>query len=144
MSTALTNKPSEPTTNKSAQSTPEPLDSGTLEWTEIDAIVGGYHGAPHTVLGMHVWKANAAQNQIVVRAFRPLDKEVYVYDVAGDARYPMRKLHKAGFYELLLPERSAPFAYRLILVDHQDHKHEIEDSYRFPFYLTDFDLHLYG
>ena len=136
MSTTLTNKPLEPT--------PEPLDSGTLEWTEIDAIVGGYHGAPHTVLGMHVWQANAAQKQIVVRAFRPLDKEVYVYDVAADARYPMRQLHKAGFYELLLPERSTPFAYRLILVDHQDDKHEIEDAYRFPFYLTDFDLHLYG
>ncbi|MEZ4663572.1 MAG: 1,4-alpha-glucan branching protein GlgB [Caldilineaceae bacterium] len=129
-------------TQKSTESLP--LDSGTLEGAEIDAIVGGYHGAPHAVLGMHVWQAGPAQSQIVVRAFRPLDTEVYVYDVAADARYPMRKLHKSGFYELLLAERSAPFAYRLILVDHQNVEHEIEDAYRFPFLLTDFDLHLYG
>ena len=48
---------------------------------DIAAIVGGYHGAPHTVLGPHaipgVDQSVASQAGVVIRAFRPLDPDLY-------------------------------------------------------------------
>ena len=115
----------------------------TVDQADIDAIVNGYHGAPHQILGPHL-VTGTAQASLAVRVFRPLDQQVFVLDVQAGQRYTMERIHAAGFFELSLPERTQPFAYRLIVVDPAGQEHEIEDSYRFPFYLTEFDMYLHN
>ncbi len=115
----------------------------TVAAAEVAAIAGGYHGAPFTVLGPH---EVSVQGRAVpaIRAFRPLDEAVFVLDIAGGERTPMRRIDPAGFFEAVLEGRSQPFAYRLIAVDPMGVEHELEDPYRFPLVLTDYDLYLFG
>lgn len=111
---------------------------------DVAAIVGGYHGAPHQLLGPHPIVV-ADQPGVVIRAFRPLDQKVFIYLPAGNRRVPMEQTNAAGFFEKFLPgEAPAELRYRLILVDTTGLEHEIEDPYRFPFYLTDYELYLHG
>src|SRR5207248_9709661 len=53
----------------------------------------------------------------------------------------MERLHPAGLFETVLPDRREPFAYRLE-VTRDGHVAEIDDPYRFPSLLSDFDRHL--
>lgn len=46
---------------------------------EIAAIVGAYHGAPHTVLGPH--KIVIYGEDSLIRAFRPLDRQIFVLEI---------------------------------------------------------------
>ena len=59
-------------------------------------------------------------------------------------RIPMIRVHPAGFFEAVIPDRSQLFAYRLIVADSAGAEFELEDPYRFPPLLTPFDLHLFG
>jgi 1,4-alpha-glucan branching enzyme len=122
----------------------------TADEAEIQAIVHGYHGAPLKVLGPQVVTSNGEQ-QLVVRAFRPLDAALFVLDLATGERIPMTQVHALGFYEARVPQHalgrplgSQPFAYRLIVVDPDGQTHDLEDPYRFPVLFTDFDLFLFG
>jgi 1,4-alpha-glucan branching enzyme len=109
----------------------------------IEAIVGGYHGAPAQVLGPQVITLDGAP-ALAIRAFRPLDARVWVVDLRDGQRHPMTRWHDAGFFEALFPGESQPFAYRLIVQDAQGNEYELEDPYRFPPQLTDYDLYLFG
>lgn len=145
-----------------SESSSKPLSA----FAEVDAIVGGYHGAPHQILGPHAVTVNR-KKQTVICAFRPLDLQVDVILADDNTVYPMERIHPSGFFEVVIPRRFSTksvseaemsdaaategatqeicaFAYRLRLHDHQGGLHEIEDPYRFPPMLTDFDLYLHG
>ncbi|RME57790.1 MAG: 1,4-alpha-glucan branching protein GlgB [Caldilineae bacterium] len=120
-----------------------PLPQAT-EPGDIDAIVGGYHGAAFSVLGMHTVSVDG-EERLVVRAFRPLDAKVHVLDVKNQRRYAMEKVHPAGFFELVIPGRKNPFPYRLVVEDGLGEVFELEDPYRFrQNWLTDFEIYLHG
>jgi 1,4-alpha-glucan branching enzyme len=55
---------------------------------DVAAIVGGYHGAPHQILGPHNGVV-AGQPGVAIRTFRPLDQQIFVYMPANDQRTPM-------------------------------------------------------
>jgi 1,4-alpha-glucan branching enzyme len=110
---------------------------------DVAAIVGGYHGAPHQILGPHNGVV-AGQPGVAIRTFRPLDQQIFVYMPANDQRTPMVRTHAAGFFEAFVAGADEQLLYRLILVDATGQEHEIEDPYRFEFYLTDFELYLHG
>ena len=115
--------------------------------TDVTAIVGGYHGAPHTILGPHRVAADGvamAQAGVVIRAFRPLDRQLFIYLHDRTQRVPMVRTNPAGFFEQFLPGVAETARYHLILVDGAGQEHEIEDPYRFGFYLTDYELYLHG
>ena len=116
--------------------------AGAVPDADRAAIVGGYHGAPHKVLGPHLVEVGG-KTQVAVRAFRPLDARVVVHEFATGARTEMNCTDAGGFFEALF-DRAEPFAYRLIVIDDADEEFELEDPYRFPFLLTEFDLHLYS
>ncbi|MEX1018918.1 MAG: 1,4-alpha-glucan branching protein GlgB [Litorilinea sp.] len=116
---------------------------------EIRAIVQGYYGAPIQVLGPHLVTVDGAP-VVAIRAFRPLDAQAYVQLAAG-TRIAMTRVDPAGFFEAILtethrddPEGAVIPAYRLIVVDGLGNEYELEDPYRFPPLLTDFDLHLFS
>ncbi len=131
---------------KSSQRNPMPEQSrtsmttfSTLPAADIDAIVGGYHGAPHEVLGPHVVTIDGS-DALAIRAFRPLDEKVSV--VMEKMPTAMTRVHPAGLFEAIFGGRSEPFAYRLLLKDGDGNEFEIEDPYRFPLLLSEYDRYL--
>ena len=115
----------------------------TVSASDLAAIVGGYHGAPHNVLGPHVADVDGAA-AVAIRVFRPLDERVLVRQLPDGPNTEMTRIDSAGFFEALFPERAEPFAYRLIVLDAAGDEYELEDPYRFPFLLTDYDLYLFN
>jgi 1,4-alpha-glucan branching enzyme len=107
---------------------------------EMDAIAGGYHGDPFRVLGPHQLSSSADGSAWELRAFLPHATKAEVVHSGGVV--PMEAIHSDGLFEAQLTRD--PGAYRLRITDHQGRVSEVEDPYRFPPLLTDFDLHLYN
>ena len=117
-----------------------PTMSSNLTADTITSIIYGMHGTPFDVLGLH--DLRPAQAAVVIRTFQPFATSVELLDDKGQA-HPMARLHEHGLFELVLPDRK-PFPYRLRMHEANGHTWDAHDPYRFPFQLTDFDLHLHG
>ncbi|MBV8832944.1 MAG: 1,4-alpha-glucan branching protein GlgB [Acidobacteriaceae bacterium] len=106
---------------------------------EMEAIAGGYHGDAFAVLGPHeVGKDSKSGWEIT--AFLPQAQDVVL---ATDGKtIPMKKVHQAGIFSIRLD--SKPRGYKFRITDHAGHAGEVEDVYRFPPLLSEFDLHLHG
>jgi 1,4-alpha-glucan branching enzyme len=111
---------------------------------DVDALVQGRHPDPFGVLGPHVCREGRA-TALAVRAFLPgaLAAEVRPED-PGLAPREMERLHPDGVFEATFTGRAAPFRYRLGVTDAPGRVREIEDPYRFPSTLSDFDRLLLG
>ena len=107
---------------------------------ELRALEEGSHGAPLNVLGMHERGGNKG---VVVRTFQPYAREVQVVDAALKKCYKMSKAGENGLFEVQIDGRS-PFVYQLRTTSYQGRTEDIEDPYRFPMVITDFDLYLFG
>ena len=101
----------------------------------LEAIINGTHSDPFSILGPH-----KAGSRWEVRAFLPQAAEVSVE--SGGRSVLMRKVHQQGFFIAQLDHD--PGHYRLRLNLWSGTEVEIEDTYRFPPLLSDFDLHLHG
>ncbi len=106
---------------------------------EMEAIAGGYHGDAFAVLGPHSTEKNG-KGSWEVRAFLPFAEQLDVL-VNGRAVQAERK-HAAGIFVATLPER--PEHYRLRATKPDGTSFEMEDAYRFPPVISDFDLHLHS
>src|SRR5271154_1595108 len=102
---------------------------------ELEAILNGAHGDPFSVLGPHQiaegWE---------VRAFLPQALEASA--MVGGTAHPMRKTRSEGFFVAKLA--SDPADYKLHLTLWNGSTAVIEDPYRFPRLISDFDLHIHG
>jgi 1,4-alpha-glucan branching enzyme len=112
----------------------------------VAAIVGGYHSTPFDILGIHRHTVGD-KRAIVIRTFQPQAQTVSV--LRGYQLYPMRRVHQDGFFEVALDNESDFFHYRLAITlpaldGGRQQTCEIDDPYRYPPVLTDFDLHLLG
>jgi 1,4-alpha-glucan branching enzyme len=111
----------------------------TLDQQAIRAVVEGEHGDPFAVLGPHRVQTPDGV-AMAVRAIVPGAAAVRV--LSADAPpSPMERLHPVGFFETVLPDRREVFTYRLEIT-RDGRTTEIEDPYRFPSLLSDFDRHL--
>ncbi|MCL4401160.1 MAG: 1,4-alpha-glucan branching protein GlgB [Acidobacteria bacterium] len=108
---------------------------------EIEAIAGGYHGDAFRILGPHAVRKRGGQPRWEVRAFVPQAETVEVL-LEGDCACPMIRKHADGFFVALLNGDVQPYRLRLHLWD--GGIAEIDDPYRFPTQLSDFDLHLHS
>ena len=110
----------------------------------VAAIAGGYHSTPFDILGIHPHTVEG-KPAIVIRTFQPQALTVSV--LRGYQAYPMRRVHQDGFFEAVF-HQSEFFHYRLSItlpaLDGGRQTYEIDDPYRYPPVLTDFDLHLLG
>ena len=102
---------------------------------EIDSIAGGYHGDPFGILGPHQTEAGWE-----IRAFLPQASAATVMLLDGSV--PMTRRHADGFFAAALPER--PGTYMLNVTRWNGETQLLEDPYRFPQKVTNFDLHLFG
>ncbi|HEY1408669.1 MAG TPA: 1,4-alpha-glucan branching protein GlgB [Promineifilum sp.] len=107
------------------------VDSDALE-----AIVGGFHGAPFDVLGPHL-----VDGKLIIRAWIPEASQAAVL-MGKSSRAPMEKIHEAGLFEIELEGRKKLSHYRLEVTDQHGDVRLHEDPYSFPASLTEFDAHL--
>ena len=102
---------------------------------EAYAIVEGRHSDPFRYLGLHT-----EGGQTVVRAFLPDASNVEAVGEHGETASLVR-IHEAGLFAGALPNGSKRYQLRARFGDNVV---ELEDPYRFPPVLSDFDLHLLG
>ncbi|MCL2716879.1 MAG: 1,4-alpha-glucan branching protein GlgB [Alphaproteobacteria bacterium] len=102
---------------------------------EAHAIIEGRHSDPFHYLGVH-----AAGLGRVVRAFLPNAESVEIIGEHGEI-VPLERLHDAGLFAGPLPEHAARYKLR---ARYGDNVVELDDPYRFPPILSDFDLYLLG
>src|SRR5450755_4950644 len=102
---------------------------------EAYAIVEGRHSDPFHYLGLHT-----EDGRTVVRAFLPEASKVDAIDEHGGAA-ALARIHEAGLFAGALPNGSRRYQLRARFGETVV---ELDDPYRFPPILTDFDLHLLG
>ena len=107
----------------------------------VNSICEGTHGSPYDVLGLH--ETGPDRPGVVLRTFQPYAQQVQVMDQESAQALTMNRVHDKGLFELFLPDRR-PFAYRLRMTGYDEHQWELDDPYRFPLQITDFDLYLFG
>ncbi len=100
---------------------------------ELDQIVRGEHGHPHSVLGPH-----AEGGTVTLRAYKPLARSVTA--VVGDTTVPLEHEHD-GVWSGVLPFPEVP-GYRLRVEYDGGATLELDDPYRFLPTLGEVDLHL--
>jgi 1,4-alpha-glucan branching enzyme len=115
----------------------------TLTKEVVRAIVRGEHGDPFAVLGPHVI-TQKGRGVVTIRAFLPGAEKVTVLPTDSDRLpRPMVRIHAEGLFEVVFPKDEAVFTYRLEVVGGGGGR-QMEDPYRFPSTLSDFDLLLIG
>jgi 1,4-alpha-glucan branching enzyme len=107
---------------------------------ELEAILNGTHGDPFSVLGPHQTSSGPGGDGWEVRAFLPQAMDVQA--IVGGVVYPMRKTRSDGFFTSTLEHDPGNYKLRLTLWNGQ--QSDIEDPYRFPRLISDFDLHIHG
>ena len=108
---------------------------------EMEAIIGGYHGDAFSVLGPH--PINTDRTEWIIRAFLPQAKSAaraarrqsHTHGEEGEAR-------QDGF--LQRGTDFQPGAYRFEIEGWHGGTSVIEDPYRFPPIISEFDLYLHG
>ncbi len=102
---------------------------------EAYAILEGRHSDPFQYLGPH-----SEDGRTVVRAFLPEAQKVDAIDPHGEAT-ALTRIHEDGLFAGFLPNGSTSYQLRArfgeTVVD-------LDDPYRFPPVLTDYDLYLLG
>jgi 1,4-alpha-glucan branching enzyme len=100
---------------------------------EAYAIVEGRHSDPFRYLGMHT-----EGGKTVVRAFLPEASNVEAVGEHGETA-KLNRIHDAGLFAGALPNGARRYQLR---AQFGDNIVELEDPYRFPPVLSDFDLYL--
>src|SRR5262249_15871163 len=99
------------------------------------AIVEGRHADPFHYLGLHL-----VAGKTIVRAFLPEATQVDAVGAHGKAA-KLTRIHEAGLFAGAAPEGAERYQLR---AHFGNNVVELEDPYRFPPGLSDYDLHLLG
>jgi 1,4-alpha-glucan branching enzyme len=108
-----------------------------FEFHEIEALINGWHGAPFRILGPH---PSDDGKSLIVRTLRPRCQSMELLGADGKT-YPLDHVNNTDLFEGTVPSSAGP-DYRLRFVNDRGDTLTIDDPYRFPFQLSDFDLHL--
>ena len=119
----------------------EPQSDFLLDPAIAAAIASGYFSTPFDVLGIHPATVRGGP-ALVVRTFQPQAASISV--LRNNTATEMRRVHPDGLFEAVFPRESEFFPYRLAIVLPEGGRYEVDDPYRYPPVLTDFDLHLIG
>ncbi len=100
-----------------------------MNWPDIEEIVYSECDDPHRLLGAH-----KAGSKLLIQAFFPNARAVSVRSIDGKTVYPMECADEAGFYAVLVPEKTT-FEYEYLV---NDGKKEIikKEVYRYDPVIT--------
>jgi len=101
---------------------------------ELEQLVRGEHGSPHSILGPHPYDGD-----VTVRVLKPLAQRVTVRHGDGTT-YELAHEHE-GIWVGVLPGEDVP-DYRVQVTYDDGHPHTVDDPYRFLPTLGEMDLHL--
>jgi 1,4-alpha-glucan branching enzyme len=110
----------------------------------VNSILQGKCNDPHVYLGMHVIKGKGRKKNIAVRAYYPDADSVTLIEAATEKAYDMSLIDEKGIFEIIIPDRSEVFEYRLNIHFESGSWFETHDPYSFWRVISDFDLHLYN
>jgi len=113
----------------------------SLSLERIEQLVQGRSWDPHALLGPH--QSADAPGSIVIRRFDPDAKRVEVL-LDGAEPISMRRVHKSGLFECVVPGPLPHAPYRLRVVDRHGTTSDLHDAYTFAPLLTDYQLHLFS
>ncbi len=106
---------------------------------DLEALARGAHADPFSLLGPHV-----VDSELVVRAVLPWAASArVVVDGAGPPR-EMTRRHPGGVFEARLPDVHERAPYHIDVTDRGGRTVTVDDPYRFPPALTEYDLYLLG
>jgi len=105
-----------------------------MDWERIESIVYSDNDAPGKFLGTRVVK-----NGVLIQAFFPETKEVYVQSIKDKKTYKMFLVDEAGFYAVLIRNKEL-FDYKYIVTYQTDITAELYDPYMFDSVFTRLDL----
>jgi len=111
--------------------------TSSLAPDQINAIVGGYHGDPFSVLGPHL-----TDSGLCVRAFLPQAAAAIVIVRNNEKSFSMTRLHETGFFEAFIPEVDQIVDYQLQITSFDGNIVLYEDPYAFGETFTDYDEYL--
>ena len=83
--------------------------NGKIE--EIYKVIKCEHKDPFSVLGMHV-VTSGKKKCVTVRAYLPYAKMCYLIDLEKNEKHEMELIDEAGFFEIILKDRSEIFKYK--------------------------------
>ena len=122
----------------------------TLSPESIGALIAGCHEQPFEILGPHK-ETKRRKNAIAVRAYLPQAEGAWVVDPSdGKSRIEMSRIHPGGLYEAtcsVLPTQGTNderFDYLIETKEPGGMTSKTRDPYAFPFFLSDYDIHLLG
>lgn len=111
---------------------------------QVEQLIQGHHWDPLAILGAHPMTQDGFPT-IAIRCFLPEANDVYLLLTERDQRpIPMKRLHHAGLFEVILPGPLGTNPYRLRVTDHAGQISERHDPYAFSPLLTDYELHLFA
>ena len=110
---------------------------------ELEQIVHAEHSDPFHVLGPHLIEKDGKQ-RVAIRAFLPRAVSANVVFPGGRTPEMMMSIHREGIWEATLPDTALPGAYEFAVTFDNGAQEYVDDPYRFPPILSEFDLHLLG
>ena len=110
----------------------------SISVSELDRLFALAHHDPHSLLGAH-----PVAGGVIVRAFKPEAEKVELL-TGDDGPRELVKVHRDGFFELLIEGRSDTFPYELRVTYAGGDAYTMRDPYSFLPTLDDFDEHLFG
>jgi 1,4-alpha-glucan branching enzyme len=118
---------------------------GKLKKEEITALVNVTHHEPRSLLGYHEYPQGKGAPLCVVRVLEPGAESIEVcWEDTPAELYPLKRIHDAGLFEGVIPQRRPVVPYRLRVRFPFDHVVVKHDTYFFSHELSDFDLYLFG
>ncbi len=109
---------------------------------QVSFILEARHPDPFSFLGLH---PHPEGRGMILRVFRPHTQGVKVkLDGESGAEIAMARIHHDGFYELVFPDRTEPFSYRLIFIFGDFTTEAMADPYAFGLVLGEQDLYFFG
>lgn len=113
----------------------------TLTESEIKTVIESDLYDPFSILGMHR-KETETSNVLAVRVFTPDAK--YIEIIGNRETRKAEMIHSAGLFEALFPDGEHFFPYRIKCSWNGDETFIMDDPYRLPPVLSDYDIYLFN
>ncbi|MGA9574909.1 MAG: 1,4-alpha-glucan branching enzyme, partial [Lysobacterales bacterium] len=109
----------------------------SLNKATLNALAGGRYGDPFSLYGIQ-----REGDRRIVRTFQPQAQSVSLLLEGAMDPLEMQRVHPDGIFEVEMPPRKRN--YRLRITNEKGASWDVEDAYRFPAMMGEFDLYLIG
>ncbi|MEM7792511.1 MAG: 1,4-alpha-glucan branching enzyme, partial [Verrucomicrobiota bacterium] len=117
-----------------------------LSQSDLESITKVVCTQPHGILGMHPFRKKKGRPGVVVRAYVNDAVTCEVVDLrdTNGPRYPMERLSKDGFFEVLIEDQPKVFPYRLRIERYNGEIRQFYDPYSYLPTLSEEEVYLFN